>query len=97
MKISRAALALLAWPGIALADAPGVIQSAPQPVAASVAKADAALPRPLVAAPAGWVDVAPLPKAPSDSAGAATIQLLGDVQVRFAKRSEERRVGKECA
>ena len=88
MKFSRAALALLAWPGIALADAPGVLQVAPQPVAQNAQKSAAALPRPLVAAPANWVDISPLPKAPTDSAGAATIQLLGDVQVRFAKAGD---------
>ncbi len=80
-----AALAVPALPMAAQAKALGVIQSAPQPVAVSAARADAALPRPLVAAPASWIDVAALPKAPTDSAGAATIQLLGDVQVRFAK------------
>ncbi len=88
MKLRRAALALLALPTVAMADAPGVLQAAPQPPAIAEAKSSAALPRPLVAAPAGWVDVAPLPKAPSDSAGASTIQLLGDIQVRFAKAGD---------
>lgn len=85
MKLRHAALALLAIPAFASAEAPGVLQVAPSTVQASSAKSDAALPRPMVAPPQGWVDVAALPKAPTDSAGASTIQLLGDVQVRFAK------------
>ena len=92
MKLSHAALALLAWPAIVLADAPGgLIAVTPSPAVDSALAAkpgDPSLPRPRVAAPAAWVDVAPLPKAPTDSAGAATIQLLGDVQVRFAKAGD---------
>jgi len=92
MKLSHAALALLAWPAIVLADAPGgMIAVAPAPGLSGdqVDKpGDPSLPRPRVGAPAGWVDVAVLPKAPTDSAGAATIQLLGDVQVRFAKAGD---------
>ena len=90
MKYSRAALGLLVCPAIAFADAPGVVSVAPQSPAPVAAKGDAALPRPVVAPPASWVDVAPLPKAPTDSAGAATIQLLGDIQVHFAKSGDTR-------
>ncbi len=89
MKLSRTALGLLAWPAIVSANAPGGLVAAPPVPVANSAQTnrpgDPSLPRPLVGAPASWVDVAPLPKAPTDSAGAATIQLLGDVQVRFAK------------
>ncbi|MFM5918375.1 MAG: DUF3857 domain-containing transglutaminase family protein [Novosphingobium sp.] len=88
MKLRRAALALLAFPAIASAEAPGVLQGMPQPAVIAPPKADAALPRPLVAPAPAWVDVAPLPKAPTDSAGAATIQLLGDIQVRFTKAGD---------
>ena len=94
MKLSRAALLLLAWPAIAFANAPdGLIITPPVPGADSALASkpgDPRLPRPNVGAPASWVDVAPLPKAPTDSAGAATIQLLGDVQVRFAKAGDTR-------
>ena len=92
MKLSRAALVLLVWPAIVLADAPDgliAVASLPGSESAQASKpGDPSLPRPRVGAPASWVDIAPLPKAPTDSAGAATIQLLGDVQVRFAKAGD---------
>ena len=92
MKLSRAALLVLACPAIAFANAPGgLIVTPPMPGADSTLASkpgDPRLPRPGVGAPASWVDVAPLPKAPTDSAGAATIQLLGDVQVRFTKAGD---------
>ena len=92
MILSRAALLLLVWPAIVFADAPaGLLPTAPQGASDSALASkpgDPSLPRPRVAAPAPWVDVAPLPKAPTDSAGAATIQLLGDIQVRFAKEGD---------
>ena len=97
MKLSLCTLALLACPALVLARAPaGVLPTAPPADAASAASdralasqpGDPTLPRPKVGAPLSWVDVAPLPKPPTDSAGAATIQLLGDIQVRFAKQGD---------
>ena len=97
MRLSLCTLALLACPTFVLARAPaGVLPTAPTADAPSAANdraltskpADPSLPRPKVGAPLSWVDVAPLPKPPSDSTGAATIQLLGDIQVRFAKQGD---------
>ena len=89
MKFSDLALVLLAVPALLLAKAPAG-QSPVLPTAAPVATpserpADPSLPRPRVGAPGAWVEVLPLPKAPSDVEGSATIQLLGDLQVRFTK------------
>lgn len=92
MRIAHLAVGLLACPALLLARAPAVDAPAPPPVAAAPAAkgpADPSLPRPLLAPPAGWVDVLPLPKPPSDADGAATIQLLGDVQVNFATQSDQ--------
>ena len=97
MKLSHFAVALLACPALVLAKAPaGVLPGAPPPAAEAGASdnaraskpGDPALPRPRVGAPLAWVDVAALPKPPTDSAGAATIQLLSDIQVRFAKQGD---------
>ncbi len=93
MKFSHFALALLACPAMLLARTPdGVLPSAPtlqsSNSAADSRPADPSLPRPKVGAPPSWVNVAPLPKPPTDSVGAAAIQLLGDIQVRFAKQSD---------
>ena len=93
MKLSLITLALLACPALVLARAPaGVLPSAPLPPSTDSALAskpgDPTLPRPKIGAPLSWVDVAPLPKPPTDSAGASTIQLLGDIQVRFAKQGD---------
>ena len=74
-------------PATVLADAPGSVfpqVSAP----ASSAAPTTNLARPLVGAPPAWVDVAPLPKPPKDADGAATVDLLGDVQVKFNKDDE---------
>ena len=93
MKLSHFAVALLVCPALVLAKAPeGVLPSAP-PLQSSNESADSrpadpSLPRPKLGAPPNWVNVAPLPKPPTDSAGAATIQLLGDIQVRFAKQGD---------
>ena len=92
MKLSHFAVALLACPALVLAKAPeGVLLSAPPQSSTNPADntpADPSLPRPKVGVPPSWVDVAPLPKLPTDSAGAATIQLLGDIQVRFARQGD---------
>ena len=93
MKLSHFAVALLACPALVLARAPeGVLPSAPLLLsgnsAAESKPGDPSLPHPKVGAPPSWVDVALLPKPPTDSTGAATIQLLGDIQVRFTKQSD---------
>ena len=96
MKFSYFTLALLAAPALLLAKAPagqspGLPTAAvPSPIAPSTSErpADPSLPRPRVGAPGAWVEVLPLPKAPSDVEGSATIQLLGDLQVRFTKHSD---------
>ena len=92
MKIAQIVLVLAVWPALALARAPDrVLPGAPPTPSAEALAAkpgDPSLPRPAIGAPAAWVDVAALPKAPTDSAGAATIQLLGDIQVRFAKAGD---------
>ena len=88
---AAAALCLAAlWPA-ALAAAPaGVVPAVSVPALGSATEPrdNPALPRPRIAAPPGWVDVAALPQAPSGVAGAATIQLLGDTQVRFGAASD---------
>lgn len=92
MKFAHLAMGLLACPALLLAKAPAAVAPAPVEVEAKALQAsrpgDPALPRPLIAPPAAWVDVLPLPKPPSDSEGAATIQLLGDIQVRFAGKND---------
>ena len=75
MKLSHFAVALLVCPALVLAKAPeGVLPSAP-PLQSSNESADSrpadpSLPRPKLGAPPNWVNVAPLPKPPTDSAGA---------------------------
>ena len=87
MKLRKLALVLAAWPALAVAGSPaGIVPQIGQPQAQQAG--NPALPRPLVAPPPGWVDVAPLPKAPTGAEGAATIDLLGDVQVLFGKDEE---------
>jgi transglutaminase-like putative cysteine protease len=87
MKLRKFALLLAAWPALALAGSPaGVLPQIGQPQ--EQRQGNPALPRPLIAPAPGWVDVAPLPKAPSGAEGAATIDLLGDVQVLFGKDEE---------
>ena len=92
MKFAHFALALVASPALLMARAPtSATVAAPPPQAATPAAnrpADPSLPRPLIAPPAPWVDVLPLPKPPSDTDGAATVQLLADVQVNFANGSD---------
>ncbi len=87
MRFSKLALFLIACPALVLADAPGGVfpQGSPPPVSTVPALSMA---RPLVAPPPAWIDVAPLPKAPAAADGAATIDLLGDVQVKFSKDDE---------
>lgn len=72
MRFSRLILALAAWPSLAL----GAPDAAPS------------LARPQVAPPPAWADIAPQPKPPSDSEGAATVDLLGDLQVRFSNEGD---------
>lgn len=72
MRFSRLILALAAWPMMALA-APG---------------GQTPLARPAIAPPPAWVDIAPLPKPPKDADGAATIDLLGDLQVNFTNEGD---------
>jgi hypothetical protein len=87
MKLRKFALLLAAWPALALAGSPaGVVPQIAAPTAER--PGNPALPRPLIAPPPSWVDVAPLPKAPNGAEGAATIDLLGDVQVLFGKDEE---------
>lgn len=87
MKLRSFVLVLAAWPALALAGSPvGVLPQIGQPQAER--SGNPALPRPLIAPPPSWVDIAPLPKAPSGAEGAATIDLLGDVQVLFGKEDE---------
>ena len=92
MRFWYLGLAAAAWPAVLLASPAGVVPAAPSMPASTAAPAskadDPALPRPRVGSPPAWVDVAPLPKAPSDVDGAATIQLLGDIQVHFGQRSD---------
>ncbi len=82
MHLKRLALVLAAWPALALADAPPAAPVLGPSTAAS------SLPRPVLAPVPAWVDIAPLPKPPKGSDGAATIDLLGDVQVRFTNKGE---------
>jgi hypothetical protein len=92
MKFAHLAVGLLVCPALLLAKTPAADAPAPPPAAAvAVARgpADPSLPRPRLAPPAGWVDVLPLPKPPSDADGAATVELLGDVQVHFAPQSDQ--------
>lgn len=87
MRLSKLALLLATWSTLAQADAPGSVlpQLASPTVSAPLAASTA---RPNVSAPPGWVEVAALPNAPKDADGAATIDLLGDVQVKFSKEDE---------
>lgn len=93
MRFVHLALLLAAWPAIALAEAPGVVvpdtaNGAPSKAEIAARPGDPSLPRPLVAPPASWVDAAPLPKEPAETEGAATVQLLGDLQVRFTREGD---------
>ncbi len=90
MKLSKLALALALWPALVMADAPGAGLPVLTPAAPAPAEAAPAglLVRPQLAPPPAWVEIVPLPKAPKDADGAATIDLLGDVQVKFTNRGE---------
>ncbi len=81
MHLKHLAVLLAAVSGLALAD--GAV--AGRVVAATEVTLAAPLARPRIAAPPSWIDVPALPKPPKDAAGAATIDLLGDVQVKFGK------------
>ncbi|MFM5949742.1 MAG: DUF3857 domain-containing transglutaminase family protein [Novosphingobium sp.] len=87
MRLSKLALLLALLPATVLADAPGSVFPQVSAPTSSVAPT-ANLARPLVGAPPAWVDVAPLPQPPKDADGAATVDLLGDVQVKFNKDDE---------
>ena len=86
MKLPRAVLLAAVWTSLIGADAPGTIL--PQPAPAVAAPGTSPLARPLVAPAPAWVDIPPLPKAPRDADGSATIDLLGDVQVKFTDKGE---------
>lgn len=88
MKLHKLAWICVLWPALALADAPGSLVPGSAPPPALAAPGTALLTRPQVAPVPGWVDLAPLPKAPRDADGAATIDLLGDIQVKFTDRGE---------
>ncbi|MFM5924295.1 MAG: DUF3857 domain-containing protein, partial [Novosphingobium sp.] len=95
MKLPSLALLILALPAaaqpaLARGDSPpGVLLQVTTPAPDQAPRpGDPALPRPLVAPPPAWIDIAPLPRAPRDSDGAATIDLLGDVQVKFTDKGE---------
>lgn len=93
MKLSHVALGLLVWPGLLAAGVPGGGVPVPPPQETSSGAVldrpgNPALPRPAVAPPAAWVDVLPIPKPPRDADGAATVQLLGDVQTRFTAKGD---------
>lgn len=87
MRLKFLAVLLAGLPSVALAasDAAPQSGSAEQSSASAAAKA---LARPLVAPPPVWVDTPAMPGAPKDAAGAATLDLLGDVQVRFGDQSD---------
>lgn len=74
MRLKSWLLVLTAWPSIALAH--------PE------SQTGAPLARPVLAPSPDWVAPATMPKAPSDSEGAATIDLLGDIQVRFGNAGD---------
>lgn len=83
MKIRSLGVILAAWPALALAGVP--LASLPQPEPQGLAPpGERPLPRPQIAPPAAWVEPLPIPAPPKGTEGAATIDLLGDLQVRFA-------------
>lgn len=87
MNLPKVLMLAATWASLVGADAPGSVM--PQPAPGATASLDrAALPRPVVAPAPAWVDVPPLPKAPRDADGSATIDLLGDVQVKFTDKGE---------
>ncbi len=67
-----------------------LIAALASPVAASVAAAaqTAPLARPAIAPPEAWVSEASVPAAPAAAAGAATIDLLSDTQVRLGDKGD---------
>ncbi|HEX4846920.1 MAG TPA: DUF3857 domain-containing transglutaminase family protein [Novosphingobium sp.] len=86
MRLARIVMVAAAWTGLVGAGAPDTALPDSSPASApSAAPAGAVFPRPLIAPAPAWVDIAPLPKAPRDADGAATIDLLGDIQVRFGR------------
>ncbi|HEX4847780.1 MAG TPA: DUF3857 domain-containing protein, partial [Novosphingobium sp.] len=70
---------------MAAADGAPVPAAAPQVETVGAARV---LARPLVAPPPAWVDTPAMPRPPRDAEGAATLDLLGDVQVLFGKESD---------
>lgn len=89
MKLRNLVLAFAVWPAVLLGDVPGAqLPQAAPPASLAPAPGSTLLPRPLIAPAPAWVDLPALPKAPRDADGAATIDLLGDVQVKFTDRGE---------
>lgn len=90
MRLAPIAIAVMAMPfgGLAAEDPARPVHSAAIAAAAPIALPGAPLARPLIGPPPSWVQTPPLPKPPREAAGAASIDLLGDVQVRFGKDSD---------
>jgi Domain of Unknown Function with PDB structure (DUF3857)/Transglutaminase-like superfamily len=83
MRLSVLALILAGVPGLVLAAPDSAV--ADRTVAAAEPALAAPLARPKIAPPPAWIDTPALPKPPKDAEGAATLDLLGDVQVQFGK------------
>jgi Domain of Unknown Function with PDB structure (DUF3857)/Transglutaminase-like superfamily len=83
MRLTLLAAVLVAVPGLALAAPDGAVPVRAAPAAEPVSAVPLA--RPKIAAPPAWIDTPALPRPPRDAEGAATIDLLGDVQVKFGK------------
>ncbi|MFN3516791.1 MAG: DUF3857 domain-containing transglutaminase family protein [Novosphingobium sp.] len=88
IKFTQQALLAALCPALIAAALPPAAPAGPAPASVPSGPVASALPRPAIAPPADWVDVIPLPKPPSDADGAARIDLLGDVQVRFTDQGE---------
>ena len=88
LKFAKLALLAALCPALVAASLPPPVPAAPAPANLPTGPAASAMPRPAIAPPPSWVDVAALPKPPSDADGAATIDLLGDVQVKFTDKGE---------
>ena len=88
LKFAKLALLAALCPALVAATLPQPGPVIPAPATLPSGPPASAMPRPAIAPPPGWVDVIPLPKPPSDADGAATIDLLGDVQVKFTDKGE---------
>jgi hypothetical protein len=87
MRLTWLALPLAALAGPVLAGSGAAL---PEPARFALAEATpaASLARPRLGPPPAWVDTPALPKPPRDADGAATIDLIGDIQARFGKDSD---------